>query len=87
MQIKNNTRHGKRVYLHVFFRESDYQQLEQFVVYDGDSFIADVGGYLGLLLGHSLLSVVVGVIIWGERLLNEIKQKSVEDKKRVASES
>ena len=29
----------------------------QYVVYDHNSFIADVGGFLGLLLGHSILSV------------------------------
>ena len=31
--------------------------LLQYVVYDHDSFIADVGGFLGLLLGHSIFSV------------------------------
>ena len=30
---------------------------EQYVVYDGNTFVADVGGYLGLLLGHSLLGI------------------------------
>ncbi len=30
---------------------------EEYVIYDGDSFIADVGGFLGLLLGHSVLSM------------------------------
>ena len=30
---------------------------EQFFVYDGHTMIADVGGYLGLLLGQSILSV------------------------------
>ncbi len=29
----------------------------QYVTYDYDSFIADVGGYLGLLLGHSMFSL------------------------------
>ena len=29
----------------------------QYVIYDSSSFFADVGGYLGLLLGHSLFSV------------------------------
>ena len=31
--------------------------LPQYVVYDHNSFIADVGGFLGLLLGHSIFSV------------------------------
>ncbi len=30
---------------------------EEYVIYDGGSFIADVGGFLGLLLGHSILSM------------------------------
>ena len=34
-----------------------YEVREQYVVYDSDSFIADVGGFLGLLLGHSMLSL------------------------------
>ena len=31
---------------------------EQYTIYDGTSFIADVGGFLGLLLGYSLFSLV-----------------------------
>ena len=30
---------------------------EQFFVYDSNAVIADVGGYMGLLLGHSLLGM------------------------------
>ena len=30
---------------------------EEYIVYDTDSFIADVGGYMGLLLGFSILSL------------------------------
>jgi hypothetical protein len=29
---------------------------KQYLTYDSDCLIADVGGYLGLLLGHSLLT-------------------------------
>ena len=31
--------------------------MEQYVVYDFDSFIADVGGFMGLLLGCSVFSL------------------------------
>ena len=31
---------------------------EEYRLYDTESFIADIGGYLGLLLGASLLSVI-----------------------------
>ena len=34
-----------------------YVEEEQYVIYDVNSFIADVGGYMGLLLGSSLLSL------------------------------
>ena len=30
---------------------------EQYVIYDANSFIAEVGGYMGLLLGCSILSL------------------------------
>ncbi len=38
---------------------------EQYVIYDANAFVADVGGYLGLLLGHSMLSVVRQGVKWG----------------------
>ena len=34
-----------------------YLEMEQYLVYDSDSFIADVGGFMGLLLGFSVLSI------------------------------
>ncbi len=34
-----------------------YETKEQYLVYTTDCFIADVGGYLGLLLGHSMYSL------------------------------
>ena len=37
--------------------DSSYQVEEEYVLYEMDSFIADVGGYMGLLLGSSLLSI------------------------------
>ncbi len=36
----------------------------QYVIYDTNSLIADVGGYLGLLLGHSMLSLFGNVVEW-----------------------
>ena len=45
--------------LHLQFRilDSSHKVEEQYVLYEMDSFIADVGGYMGLLLGFSLLSI------------------------------
>ena len=46
--------------------DATYQEMEQYVLYDFDSFIADVGGFMGLLLGFSALSIYNGL----ETLLN-----------------
>ena len=37
--------------------DRSYKLEEQYKIYDTESFIADVGGYMGLLLGCSLLSL------------------------------
>ena len=37
--------------------DRSYDEKKQYVVYDFNSFIADVGGFMGLLLGFSLLSI------------------------------
>ena len=39
------------------YEDGSYNLEEEYVVYDMSNFIADVGGYLGLLLGHSILSI------------------------------
>ena len=39
------------------FMNSDYIVRQEYLTYDMNSLIADVGGYLGLLLGYSLLSI------------------------------
>ena len=47
--------------LHLEFQilDSSYQVEEEYVLYEIGSFIADVGGYMGLLLGSSLLSLYI----------------------------
>ena len=35
----------------------NYEFKEQYDIYDGDALIADIGGYLGLLLGLSLFTI------------------------------
>ena len=37
--------------------DRSYEEKVQYVVYDFNSFIADVGGFMGLLLGFSMLSI------------------------------
>ena len=39
------------------YMNSDYIVRQEYLTYDINSLTADVGGYLGLLLGHSLLSI------------------------------
>ena len=38
-----------------------YEERTQYIIYDTDSFIADVGGYMGLLLGYSIMSLYVEI--------------------------
>ena len=45
--------------------KTSYKEEEQYVIYDFNSFIGDVGGFLGLLLGYSALSIydeLIGMI-------------------------
>ena len=37
------------------FEDGSYEVEEEYIVYDTSNFIADVGGYLGLLMGQSIL--------------------------------
>ena len=48
------------------FGTGRYELKEQFRVYDGDSFVADVGGYMGLLLGHSVVSIYRFALQWAK---------------------
>ena len=40
------------------FVSGRHEVRSQYVLYDLNAFIADVGGFLGLLLGHSLYSII-----------------------------
>ena len=65
IDIKNINFRGQKESVHtspIFklefqFEDEVYDVKEEYILYDTDSFIADVGGYLGLLLGHSMLSI------------------------------
>ena len=46
-----------QLHLRFIHLDSTYEEKEQYIIYDTNSFIADVGGYMGLLLGSSLLSL------------------------------
>ena len=46
------------------FEDGSYTLEDEYIVYDIDDFIADCGGYLGLLLGHSMLSIYYMSVEW-----------------------
>ena len=50
-----------QVHLELIMLDSSYNEEEQYIIYDVNSFIADVGGYMGLLLGSSFLSLYMAM--------------------------
>ena len=48
------------------YASSTHNLQEEYIIYNFDSFIADVGGFLGLLLGHSALSLFKDFIEWNK---------------------
>ena len=77
-QLQDN---GKKVAeLRFVYPQGEYDLVEEYYIYNWGSFIADVGGYLGLLLGSSVLSMYHMMI----PLL--IRQMKMLAKKRTASD-
>ena len=48
---------------------------EQYVIYDFNSFVADTGGYMGLILGTSFLSMYDQLILLLKRVKSNIPKK------------
>ena len=40
----------------------------KYLTYDGNDFVADFGGYLGLLLGHSILTFYDWIVLMIEKM-------------------
>ena len=57
-----------QVHFEFIMQESSYHLEEQYPLYDVASFLADIGGYMGLLLGSSLL----GIYMSTEELLRKL---------------
>ena len=53
---------GATVQVEMFFAKSEVIQEREVLVYDFYDLIGDIGGYLGLLLGASLLSIYDGIV-------------------------
>ena len=45
------------VKLSFIISSGEYEKKEHYFIYDGNTLIADIGGYLSLLLGFSILSI------------------------------
>ena len=59
---KNQTKN--ELQLRLGYMNGRYEVRKQYPLYDINSFIADVGGYLGLILGYSILSLCSVVEKW-----------------------
>ena len=57
-----------RVELSWHFDSSQFVEKREYLTYDSNDFLADVGGYLGLLLGHSVLTICDWLILMTGRL-------------------
>ncbi len=52
------------VKVQVEYKTGAYRVREQHLIYDLNSFIRDVGGFIGLLLGHSIYSMYSAAVGW-----------------------
>ena len=62
------------IHLAFQYRDGMYILNEEYLVYDFNNFIADIGGYLGLLLGHSILSIYSMSADWIPKPIRTIKK-------------
>ena len=67
-----------QVHLKLQMLDSSYKEEEQYVIYDTASFIADVGGYMGLLLGSSLLSLYMAIEACLRKAVGKPKRGTIE---------
>ena len=51
--------------------DRSYEEREEYLIYDEWSFIADVGGYMGLLLGYSLLSLCNDIEVFLKKIIRK----------------
>ena len=73
--------------LSIFFAKDKFQVKEQFYIYDDANLIADFGGYLGLLLGYSLLGFYDTLMDLCEKLFEKCNRgQSGKDEYQVKSE-
>ena len=70
----------KKLSIYLSYSHGEYDLTEEYYIYDYVSFFADVGGYLGLLLGYSMWGMYHNFINWAhnyklERCLQKKRKK------------
>ena len=71
--LKDIIKVKKTLHLYLYYVNGLYDEKEQYIIYDMSSFIADVGGYMGLLLGSSLQGMAEMVERWLIKIGRKIK--------------
>ena len=64
IKLKDQVHTKMELQIRLQIPNGEYELTEEYFLYDFDSLIPDVGGYLGLLLGYSLLSMYHMFIQW-----------------------
>ena len=49
-------RNNSKIFVSMFYANGRYREGKQYFTYDFNSYVSDFGGYLGLLLGYSMVS-------------------------------
>ena len=57
-----------------YFMDGGFDFKEEYYIYDGASFLADCGGYMGLLLGYSWLSLYFIIAEWISKVVGARKK-------------
>ena len=66
------------------FTLPDVEIIEKFYMVDGDAVFANIGGFLGLLLGTSCLHLVDIVLKYSAKVTSEKKKSSI--RKKISNE-
>ena len=60
----------------IFYREISYEEIEQNIAFEFLSLLSEIGGFLGLLLGASVLTVCELVDYISLTVFNKLSRKS-----------
>ena len=65
----------RTLHLYLYHVNGLYDEKEEYIIYDASSFVADVGGYMGLLLGFSLKGVAEMVEKWFNKFGRKMEKR------------